>query len=121
MLIFRYLPNLEGRNSTYSSPGTMLGPNPTDGAGAGAHDYAFGGHRPAPPALDAFEQRPVGNAGRGEDAVALREVVQLVDAIEVLDAPFAGTRLLGVVAEQQFAVELPADAAQRRRGEHAFG
>src|SRR3546814_5881032 len=70
--------------------------------------------------LDAAQQRSVGDAGRGEDDVALRQIAQIIDAVEVLDSPFARARALGVVAENKAALELAADAAQRRGGEPAL-
>ena len=67
------------------------------------------------------EQRAVGDPGGGENAVAVGHVLERVDALEVVDPPAAGAGDLVVVAEQQPALDLPADAAQRGRGEHAFG
>ena len=37
--------------------------------------------------MHALQQRAVGDSGRGEDAVALGEIVERVDAVEVVDAP----------------------------------
>src|SRR5687767_4673430 len=84
--------------------------DPAHGARRGAHHHGFGGHRAVAAALDAFEQRAVGDSGGGEDHIALGEVVQAIDAVEVLDAPAAGAAALVVVAEQQPALELAADA-----------
>ena len=72
-------------------------------------------------ALDPAEQRAVGDPGGGEDAVAAGHVLERVDAVEVLDPPAPRAAALVVVAEQQAALDLPADAAQRGGGEHAFG
>ena len=72
-------------------------------------------------AMHALQQRPVGHAGRGEDAVALGHVLQAIDAVEVLDPPAARAGDLVVVAEHEPALHLPADAAQRGRREHALG
>ena len=55
--------------------------DPADGAAAGAHDHAFGGHGPALQPLDALEQRAVGDARRGEDAVALGQFGLIVLAM----------------------------------------
>src|SRR3546814_1016683 len=54
-------------------------------------------------------------------SIARGEIVELVDLVEIVDPPFARPRAFVVVAEHQPALELPTDAAQRRRGEHAFG
>src|SRR4051794_3336525 len=97
----------------------MLAADPADGAGRGAHDDAFG-RDAVRPALDPLQQRAVGDTGGREDAVALGEVFEMVDAVEVLDAPFRRPLLLVVVAEQEAALELAADAAQSRGGEHAL-
>ena len=73
------------RNQTV--PLLMLARDPADGARAGAHDDAFGGDAAVLAALDPLEQRAVGDSGRGEDAVALGQVLERVDAVEVLDPP----------------------------------
>src|SRR5687768_9026736 len=83
----------------------MLAPHPADGAGAGAHDDALGGDAILA-ALDPLEQRPVGHSRRREDHVASGELVQIVNAVQILDAPFGGAGPLDVVAEQQAALEL---------------
>src|SRR5690242_11159707 len=88
-----------------------------DRAGAGPHDDALGGYA-ALAAVHSFQQRPVRDAGRGEDAVALGHVAEMIDAPEVLDAPAVGAGDLVVVAEDELALHLPADAAQRRRCEN---
>ena len=103
----------------------MLAANPPHRAARSPHHHAFGGENRLSvrlaAALDPAQQRAVGHAGGRENAVALGEVFELVDAIEVGDAPLAGAGLFVLVAEHQPAVELPADAAQRSRREHAFG
>src|ERR1019366_2813296 len=60
--------------------------------------------------LDAREQRTGGNPGRGEQAVALRHVLDAVDEAWIGDAHLAGalTSLLGI--ENQPALHLAADA-----------
>ena len=85
------------------------------------HDDAFGGDAAVLQALDPVEQGAVGDPGRGEDAVAARHVLERVDAVQILDSPAMGAGALVVVAEQQAALDLPADAAQGGRGEHALG
>ena len=99
----------------------MFGTDPPDGAGAGAHDDAFGFDAAALATLDALEQRPVGDAGRGENAVAARQVLEAVDAVQILDAPAVGPGALVVVAEQQAPLDLPADAAERGGGPSGCG
>ena len=47
--------------------------------------------------------------------------MQAVFAVEILDAPFGGAGAFVVVAEHQPRLHLAADAAQRRRRQHAFG
>ena len=93
----------------------MLALDPAHRARRGAHDDGFGRHHPVAAVLDAAQQRSVGHAGRGEDHVALGEVFEVLDAVEVVDPPFLRAQPLVVVAEQQAALELAADAAQRRR------
>src|SRR5690606_36059339 len=93
----------------------VLAAHPAHRARAGAHDDALGGHLAAFLALDPVEQRAAGDAGRGEDAVAPSQSLEQVDAVEILAAPLARAGARVVVAEQQPAVELPADAAQRGR------
>src|SRR5688500_6573365 len=68
----------------------VLAANPADGAARGTHDHAFGGHRPALQSLDALQERAVGDPGRGEDAVALGELGEVVLAVEVGDPPAPG-------------------------------
>src|SRR5207342_2519328 len=72
-------------------------------------------------ALHALEQRTIGDAGRGENAVALGHFLETVDAIEIVDSPAPGASNLVVVAEQQAALHLAANAAQRGRRQDALG
>src|SRR4051812_24109747 len=104
------------------SMAAMLAAHPADGAAARAHDHALGRHAATLQVLDAPQQRTVGHPRRREDAVALGEVPQLVDAVEVpvLDPPLARAGLLILVTEDQTAVELAAYAAEGGRREHAF-
>src|SRR3546814_9095723 len=106
--------------ATPRSSKAVLALDPAHRARTGAHHHAFGRHPAAHP-LDAFEQRAIGDAGGREDAIARGEIVELVDLVEIVDPPFARPRAFVVVAEHQPALELPTDAAQRRRGDHAFG
>src|SRR6185369_17810272 len=99
--------------------GPVLALDPAHRAGARAHHHAFRGDLVLA-ALHTLEQRAVGDAGGGEDDVALGEVLELVDAAQILDAPAGGAAALVVVAEQEAALELAADAAQRGGGEHAL-
>ena len=50
----------------------VFAPNPADRAAARAHHHALGGHGPALQPLDALEQRAVGDARRGENAVVFQ-------------------------------------------------
>jgi hypothetical protein len=97
----------------------MLVAHPAHRVRGRPHHHALGVDAALAP-LDALEQRAIGDSAGGEDDVALGEVVEFVDAVEVLDAPFRRPRALVVVAEEEAALELAADAAERRRGEHAF-
>src|SRR3954470_7040651 len=60
----------------------VLAAPPADGAGRSAHHHAFRRDDVLAP-FDAVQQRPVGDSGRGEDDVALGEVVEVVDAVQV--------------------------------------
>src|SRR3546814_10641670 len=72
--------------SSHLAPGSdaMLALDPADGSRAGAHDHALGRHLATLEALHAFKQGAAGDAGRGEDAVALGEIVQRIDAVEIV-------------------------------------
>ena len=59
----------------------MFAADPADRPAGRAHDHAFGGHRPALQPLDALEQRAVGAARRGDDAVAFDQFGQIVLAM----------------------------------------
>ena len=71
--------------------------------------------------MHAAQHRAVGDAGGREDHVARHQFTQGIFAVEVRDAPFGGAGLFILVAEHQAALHLAADAAQRRRRQHAFG
>ena len=75
----------------------------------------------APAEADAGEQVAVGDAGRGEQDVAARHLAHVVFAVEVGDAHAARALALLVGIDDQAALHLAADAAERRRGEHALG
>src|SRR5690606_23935144 len=98
----------------------MLGAHLAHGAGAGAHHHALGRHRSAAATLRPFEEGAVGDPGRGKDAVTFRQVFKTIDSIKLFDPPFAGAAPLVIVAEQQPPVELPTNAAQRRRRQDPF-
>eukprot|EP01136_Pigoraptor_vietnamica_P043675 Opistho-1_new@19395 len=91
-----------------------------DGAGRRAHHHRV---RLDAVALegDAVEEVAVGDAGGGEEDVTGGHLRQVVLLVRLGDAHAfgAGALLLGV--EDQPALHLAADAAQRRRGEHALG
>ena len=86
----------------------MLALDPANGAAGGAHHDAFGRHAAAGAALDAFEQRAVGDAGRREDRVALHQIVEMIDPVEIGHAPFAGAGAFIFVAEDENAKILSA-------------
>src|SRR5438309_7767710 len=94
--------------------------HPADSSGARAHDDALSRDAIAAPVY-AFQERTVGNAGGGKNAVALRHVLQRVDALQILDAPPVGARDLVVIAEHQPALHLPADAPQGSGRQDALG
>src|SRR4030095_8589402 len=63
----------------------------------------------------------VGYTGRGEHDVAPRQLFDLKFFLYISDAHPLGALDSLVVARRQTALELAADAAQRRRGEHSLG
>ena len=66
------------------------------------------------------QHRAVGDAGRGEQAVAAHHVLHLVVLARIGDAHLGGALALLLGVEHQPALHLAADAAQRRRRQHAF-
>src|SRR5882724_12209418 len=70
--------------------------------------------------LDPRQQRTGGDAGRGEQAVAARHVLDAVDKARIIDAHLAGALAFLLGIEDQPALHLAADAAQRRRRQHAL-
>src|SRR4051812_940710 len=70
----------------------MLGRHAAHRARARAHDDALG-RDAGLAAVDALQQRSVGDSGCGEDAVALGHVLQHVDAVQVVDPPTLRTTL----------------------------
>src|SRR3546814_7385489 len=76
-----------------SSMRAMLALDPAHRARRGTHHHGFGGHHAVAAALDAAQQRSVGDPRRGEDHVAAGEVLEVVDAVEILDADRKSTRL----------------------------
>src|SRR6187551_2399197 len=98
----------------------MFGENPPNRSGARTHDEAFGGDAILAPA-DALQERAVGDPRRCENAVAARHVGDAVNPVEIIDPPAAGPTDLVVIAEEQLAENLAADATERRRRKHAFG
>src|SRR3569832_1771914 len=91
----------------------VLALDPANRARTGAHHHAVSRDHPARTMLDAFQQRPVGNAGCGEDRVALHQVLKPIDTVEIGHAPFLRACALLVIAEKKPAFELAADAGQR--------
>ena len=70
--------------------------------------------------LTPVEQGAVGDAGRGDDDVALGELLHAVFLLRIGDAHLVGALALGLGVEDQPALHLAADAAQRRRRQHAL-
>src|SRR5260370_35551931 len=98
----------------------VIGLDVAHGPGDRAHHHGLGlDHVLAE--LDAREQRTVGDAGGGEQAVASHNVFDAVDHARIGDPHLAGALALLFGVEYQPALHLAADAAQRRRRQHAFG
>src|SRR3954452_19055972 len=96
----------------------MLGPDVAPRAGDRAHHHGFGlDHVLAE--FDAGQERAGGDAGGGEKAVALGHVLDAVDHLRVLDAHHLRALALLAGVEDQAALHLAADAAQRSRREYA--
>src|SRR5262249_22798910 len=91
-----------------------------DRPGPGAHDHRVR-HAAAGKAAHALQHGAVGHAGGGEHDVALGELGHGVFAFEILDADAGGAAGRAVVAEQQPALHLAADAAQRGGRQYALG
>src|SRR3984957_6281909 len=90
----------------------MLGLDVAHGAGDRAHHHGFGlDHILA--RLDARESRSIGHACCREQAVALRHVLDAIDEARIGDADLAGAFALFLAVENQSALHLAADAAQR--------
>src|SRR5207247_2055550 len=104
---------------------------PTEARGEAGDDQAVdlaagargrgGPERAAAEELDAAQEGAVGDAGGGEHHVALREILEAVDAVVVLHAHLLGAPALVVVAVAEDALHVAAHAAERGRGEHALG
>src|SRR5690606_40057059 len=88
-------------------------PDIANGAAVRTHDDAFGVDLVADLA-HALQHRAVGDAGRGENHLARRKLFELVDAVQIGNAPFRRAGLFIVIAEDETALHLPADAAKRR-------
>src|SRR5690349_20305286 len=101
------------------APLVVLGPDAAYRAGACAHHDAFG-RQAILAAMHALQKGAVGDAGRRKDAVAFRHFLEVVDALEIFDAPAACPCNLRVVAEDETTLHLAADAAQRRCSQNAF-
>src|SRR5215471_1998352 len=84
--------------------------HPTDRASGRAHDNALGrdvGSR----TMHSGEHRAVRHAGRGEDHIAGRQVMQCVFSTEVRDPKTPGATSLFLVAKDKPRLDLPADAS----------
>src|SRR5580692_12612613 len=98
----------------------VLGLDPAHCAGGRAHHHGLG-LDDAGPEAHALQQRAGGDAGRREYAVALHHVVHRVFLARILDAHLAGALALFLGVEHEAALDLPADAGERRGREHALG
>src|SRR3954464_14397743 len=103
-----------------SSTPAVTGAYPAHRPGGRAHHNAFGGDEIAF-AVHAAQHGAIRDAGGGEHHIARDQFVQVIFAVQVLDAPLGGAGAFIVIAEHQPALHLAADTAQRRRGQHAFG
>ena len=98
----------------------MLGPDPADRAAGRAHHHGFGfDHFSAE--QHAAQHAAVGNAGCGEQALAFDHVFKLIFAAGIFDTHFGGACAFFFGVEHKARLHLPADAAQRRRRQHALG
>src|SRR5579862_6310797 len=98
----------------------VLGDDAAHGAGGRAHDHGFG-LDDAVAEAHAAQHAAVGHAGRREQTIAAHHVLDLIFLARVLDAHLGGALALLVGIDDEAALHLAADAAQRRRREHAFG
>src|SRR5882757_8855221 len=97
----------------------VLGPDPPHRAGNRAHHHGLGlDHVLAE--LDASEQRAIGDAGGGEQAVALHHVGDLIFLARIADPHLGRARALLFGVEHEPALHLAADAAQRRRRQYTL-
>src|SRR5262249_11966818 len=98
---------------------TVLGPDPAHRAGHRTHHYGLGlDHGVAE--LDAVEHAAVGDASRGEQAVAAHYVFDLIFLARILDAHLGGAFAFFFGVDDQARLHLAADTAQRCRRQHAF-
>src|SRR5258706_14013695 len=71
---------------------------------------------------DAFHQRPIRDAGCGEDdALARRQILRAVDFLEIGDPHRAAALLVLRLADNETREDLAVQATHRRRGQDAFG
>src|SRR5882672_4972786 len=115
--------SLEGAICGSSSASIVMGMahlDPTHGARRRTHHDGMSRHALAIEA-HALEQRGDRDAGGREDHVAGREIAQHVFPFQIANAELFRAMAFVIVAEDQTRLELAADAAQRRSGEHAFG
>src|SRR5262249_29409191 len=98
----------------------MFGLDVAHGAGDRAHHHRLGLDHVVLAELDAGQQRAGGDAGRREQAVAARHVLDAIDHARIVDAHLVGTLALFLAVEDQAALHLPADATQRHRRQHAL-
>src|SRR2546425_6493276 len=92
----------------------------TERARTAARDQGFG-LRPVHVVLHALQDLAIGNAGRGEeDIVTADQVIDAQHSIEV-GAGSLGLLLFFGVAGVELALNLSAQAFERRRGQHGLG
>src|SRR3546814_5569045 len=90
----------------------LLALHPADCAGACAHHHTLVCHLAAAQALDALQQRSIGDARGREDAVSLGQVIEIIDLVQILNTPFMRAAAFVIIAEQQPPLELTANATQ---------
>src|SRR3546814_15650150 len=78
----------------------MLALHPADCAGACAHHHTLGCHLAAAQALDALQQRSLGDARGREDAVSLGQVLGIINIVTLLKTPFIRPAPFRIITEK---------------------
>src|SRR3546814_11065784 len=79
----------------------MLALHPADCAGACAHHHALGCHLAAAQALDALQQRSIGDARGRADAVSLGQAIEIIALVQILNTPTWPPAAFALTADQQ--------------------